>query len=117
MGAHVMIDKWPDDENGDALRNMAMSGDDLSKARDIEFSVIFRNESKARKFCCMISKDDMRADCHHSEGHPEVWDVTVTSNMVPTHYAISLMEDRLARLAVPFGGQNDGWGCFAVPRQ
>jgi hypothetical protein len=112
-----MKDEWPDDENGDALRNMEMSGDDLGKSRDIDFSVIFRSASKAQEFCSMISKDNMRVDCHRSEGNPDVWDVTVTSNMVPTHNAISLMEDRLARLAAPFGGQNDGWGCFAVPRQ
>lgn len=112
-----MIDKWPDDENGDALRNMAMSGDDLDKRRDIDFSVIFRGEPEASEFCRMISGDDMRVDCHHSEERPDIWDVTVTRNMVPTHDSISMFEDRLARLAAPIGGRIDGWGCFAVPRQ
>ncbi len=41
---------YPDDENGDALWNMVQQGDDLSKKRDIEFTVIFSTEEDALKF-------------------------------------------------------------------
>lgn len=109
-----MEDEFPDDDNGDALRNMAMSGDDLSKERDIDFSVIFSRESGALEFCHSISDCGWRLDCYHSESDPDKWDVTVTSRMLPTHEAISLMEDRLARAAAPLDGQIDGWGCFAA---
>ena len=110
-----MVDRYPDDDNGDALRNMAMSGDDLSKARDVDFSLVFNSEAMAQRFCDIMSEDKVKLDCHHSDKRPGVWDVTVTSYIVPTHEAISALESRLAHLAAPLGGRNDGWGSFAVP--
>jgi Regulator of ribonuclease activity B len=111
-----VTDIYPNDENGDALRNMAMSGDDLRKARDVDFCIVFRDQDMARRFCDIISKDSAKIDCHKSDVQPGMWDVTVTSYIVPTYDAISALERRLARLAGPLGGQNDGWGSFSVPR-
>lgn len=111
-----MDDHLIGNENEDALHRMAMSGDNLNMPRDIDFSVIFDSQASAREFCRLVFQDGIRTDCHRSDNDSPVWDVTVTSNMVPTSEAISLMEDRLARLAAPLGGQNDGWGCFAVPK-
>lgn len=112
-----MADEFPDDDNGDALRNMAMSGDDLSKERDIDFSVLFPEEALAREFCRVISNQGWRSDCHNSDDEPDIWDVTVTLKMTPTHEAISLVENQLARFAAPLSGEVEGWGCFAVATQ
>jgi hypothetical protein len=111
-----MIDKFPNDENGEALRLMRASGDDLSKERDIDFSVIFSDESSAKSFCTIILEYGMKLDCCKSEQHIEEWDVTVTKKMTPSYEGINSMETRLANLAAPLGGRNDGWGCFSVTR-
>ncbi|MGC2615598.1 MAG: ribonuclease E inhibitor RraB [Terracidiphilus sp.] len=42
--------EFPDDENGDVLRRMAANGNDLSLPRNIDFTVVFPNESTAQRF-------------------------------------------------------------------
>src|SRR5499425_687900 len=37
--------KSPDDANGDALRGMKGQGDDLTRPRNVEFTVVFPNEN------------------------------------------------------------------------
>lgn len=37
-------EQFPDDENGDVLWDMAQDGDDLTKPREVDFSVIFPTE-------------------------------------------------------------------------
>jgi hypothetical protein len=34
--------------------------------------------------------------------------------MLPDHKEITEVEMFLEDVAVPFGGENDGWGCFVV---
>jgi hypothetical protein len=104
--------EFPDDENGDALRNMQASGDDLSKARAVDFSVVFDEVAGAREFKERIASDDIDVVIH--DDAEDVVDVTVSVRMVPTHAAISEFEAKIDHLASPLGGRNDGWGSFAV---
>jgi hypothetical protein len=108
-----MLDKFNDD-NKAVLLKMSESGDDLSKKRDIDFSVVFHSESNARDFCRIISENGWRIDCYHDDENPDSWDVTITSHMAPTPEGISAVEEKLARSAAPFAGEIDGWGCFPV---
>jgi Regulator of ribonuclease activity B len=41
---------YPDDANGDALRRMAAQGDDLTRPRNVDFTVVFVDESSAEQF-------------------------------------------------------------------
>jgi hypothetical protein len=109
-------DEFPDDDNGNVLRDMANRGDDLSKSRDIDFAVTFDNEIMAGRFLEVSLRVGLRSELDESIEVPGTWDVIITSYMTPTHDAISQMEDRLAKLSVPFGGRNDGWGCFNIPK-
>lgn len=108
------MQEFPDDENGRVLRDMASSGDDLSKERDIDFSIIFSDQSSAENFCQIASKEGWATDLDEPDTEAGEWDVTVTTMMLPNHSAISAMEERLLDLASSFGGRLDGWGCFAV---
>jgi hypothetical protein len=108
-----MLEKFPPDENGYALRNMQESGDDLSKSRDIDFSILFQNGGSAKSFCEIAAARGWKVCI--SAADVGIWDVTVTSNMVPTYSAIGIMEQLLLQLSAPMNGRNDGWGCFAVP--
>lgn len=42
--------KYPDDANGDVPRRMEAQGDDLTRPRNVEFTVVFPNENTAKKF-------------------------------------------------------------------
>ena len=40
----------PNDDNGDVLRRLEEQGDDLTEARNIDFSVVFPVEGAAERF-------------------------------------------------------------------
>jgi hypothetical protein len=109
----VAMNTFPNDENGAVLQRMREQGDDLSKARDIDFTVVFPSEEASRMFVEATSQLGYSASAELTEcvlGFP--WEVTVVRHMVPTHAAIGEFESQLEREAQALGGCNDGWGCF-----
>ncbi len=108
-----MESQFPDDENGDVLRRLQSKDDDLSIPRDIDYSVIFDQESGATQFAehfCGLgyaaSVELVRPDGDYP------WDVVVVKHMVPSHAAIGEFEVLLESVCGPLGGRNDGWGCL-----
>ncbi len=114
--------EFPDDENGQVLRDMAAEGDDLSIAREIDFSLLFADQHAAEAFCRMFAEEGYDVGLGKWESDPNLapgedknigkWDVRVTRDMVPDHAAITAFEVELQTVATPLGGYNDGWGCF-----
>lgn len=103
---------FPDDENGDVLRRMQANGDDFSKTRGIDFTVVFPNEKSAIEFARHFSRLGYETALENTacaEGLS--WDVVV-KRMLPTHSGITSFEGTLNLIAKPLGGRNDGWGCF-----
>ena len=110
--------EFPDDENGDILRRMLRDGDDFTKPRDIDFSVVFPSDSAAEEFAEHFFRLGFKISVQKSDCKPELpWDVTVTNFMLPTHDGITKFEETLEGVAARFGGRNDGWGCFCQPVQ
>ena len=108
--------KYPSDANGDVLRRMERSGDDLSRPRDVEFTVVFPNETAARQFADHVHTLGYRASAELTGSvQDRPWDVTVVRHMVPSHEEIGAFEELLQGSANQFGGRNDGWGCFNEP--
>jgi hypothetical protein len=106
--------QFPRDENGDILWDMNEDGDNLAVAREIDFSVIFPTEDAALQFAVHLLRNDQKVSFAAYEEHEELpWQVQAHPVMVPTHENISGYESQLAQDATPFGGRNDGWGCFA----
>ncbi|HTM80963.1 ribonuclease E inhibitor RraB [Asticcacaulis sp.] len=113
---------FPADENGDVLRSMQADGDDLSVARDIDFSLLFPDEESAKTFCVIFAEKGYEVDYGPWEiDHDNVtdlnfgkWNVQVVHHMAPDHAAITAFEGELQDAATPLGGRNDGWGCFQV---
>lgn len=106
----------PQDDNGDALRRLEAEGDDLSRARDIDFTVVFPTALTAEEFAESFRKAGYQTTIRFTqvkESHP--WDVVVVKNMIPSHAGISDFERELQNLADTMGGYNDGWGCFSEP--
>lgn len=110
--------QFPDDENGEVLRHMAESGDDLSKPRDIDFTVVMPNEDAAMLFSSHFAKAGYRIKVDEAGTVPELpWDVVVVKCMIPSHADITEFENELEAMAASLGGRNDGWGCFEQPGQ
>jgi len=105
---------FPDGANGDALRRLEAQGDDLSKSRDIEFTVVFANEDAARQFVNHFSTLGYPASAEFTQTDRDYpWDVIVVKRMLPSHGEIGAFEGTLQSVAARLGGHNDGWGCFS----
>lgn len=104
---------FPDDENGDVLRRMQANGDDLSKVRGIDFTVVLPNEENAKEFVRKFSALGYTTSLENTACVEDLpWDVVVVKELVPTHSAITSFELELEAVAQTLGGRNDGWGCF-----
>lgn len=106
----------PDDENGDALRRMETHQDDLTRPRDIDFTVVFADAIAAEKFAehfCASGHEVSVGGTEANQNFP--WEVVVVRHMVPSHDGITDFENLLQSVADEWGGLNDGWGCFSEP--
>jgi hypothetical protein len=107
---------YPGDDNGDVLRRLEEQGDDLTKARSIDFSVVFPLESAAERFAEHFRTEGLTASIYFDKAMKEFpWNVTVAKYMTPSHQEISDFEGLLQGVAETLGGHNDGWGCFSEP--
>ena len=91
-------------------------GDDLTQARNIDFSVVFSTESAAERFAEHLRAQGFTASVYFAEAMKEFpWNVNVVRFMTPSHREIGAFEASLQEIADSFGGHNDGWGCFTEP--
>jgi hypothetical protein len=105
---------FPDDDNGDVLWRMQENGDNLSKPREIDFSVILPTEDSALKFALYLLRNGLKVSFSEYEEHEEMpWQVQVHPFMLPTYENICGFEDQLAEDAEQYGGKNDGWGSMS----
>ena len=105
---------FPDDENGDVLRRMAVSDFPFSKFHDVDFFALFaRNEDAA-----FVAKQFI-AD--HEAGNPLVavktvpheagrTELRIVKSMLVTHESVTAFENLLADRCARFDSQLDGWG-------
>jgi hypothetical protein len=109
---------FPDDDNGDALRRLQAAGDDLSRSRNIEFTVVFPTQVSAERFAEHFRVLGYATSIDPTETVPDnPWDVVVVKHMEASHAEIGGFEDLLESVAHPLGGRNDGWGCFSEADQ
>ena len=105
----------PEEENADVLRRMANDGDDLTKARHLDFHHLFASEEDALTFEEVARNQGYWAD-HDFLNETNAWLTAVHVRMVPTLEEITAMELSLDEIARSFGGEPDGWGCMEVDR-
>ncbi len=109
-------ESFPNDENGDVLRRMQDDGDDLSAPRKLEFEHVFLAKAAAIAFVSEVTAEEVTVTVDWY-AERQCWNVQVSRQMVPSHAAITGMEQRLDAVARRLGGRADGWGCFKVRRQ
>jgi Regulator of ribonuclease activity B len=104
---------FPDDDNGDVLRRLVAQGDSLTRPRDIDFVVVFADETSAERFGGHFADLGYAVSVHRVEVAEDLlWDVRVVNHMVPSHQAVGDFKSLLESVAGPLGGRNDGWGCI-----
>ncbi len=106
----------PNDDNGDVLRRMESNGDDLSRPRNIDFVVVFPDQTSAEIFADTVRQHGYVISVEFAETVKELpWEVIVVKHMVPSHQDITDFERELQDEATSLGGRNDGWGCLSAP--
>jgi regulator of ribonuclease activity B len=106
-------ENYPDDVNGDALWKMQQNGDDLSKPREIEFTVIFATEDDALEFgeTLLVNRQKvLLSDNEENKEYP--FEIIVYVYMEATYDEITGYEELLEMHATKFNGLGDGWGCL-----
>jgi hypothetical protein len=107
---------YPDDANGRTLRRMEAEGDDLTRPRNIDFTVVFANENSAQEFSKHFDALGYATSVEFAETVKDFpWDVVIVKHMTPSHDEIGDFESLLQGVAETLGGYNDGWGCFSEP--
>ena len=107
---------YPNDGTGDALRRLQSQGDDLSRPRKIDFTVVFADANSAEQFAEHFRRLGHDASVDLTETDRDFpWDVIVVQHMVPAYDGIASFERLLQSVADAWGGHNDGWGCFSEP--
>jgi hypothetical protein len=100
-------------ENEFVLRDMADHGDDLNKARVVEFTAIFAEKTSALTFAEQAAAMGYAVDIEESGTvASHAWDVIASREMTPTPDAITDAEVSLGEIARSLGGEMDGWGCL-----
>jgi hypothetical protein len=103
---------FPNDNNGDALWQMLLDGDDLSQAREIEFSVIFPEQALALKFGHLLLENNQKLSfCSYQESEEYPWEITAYPDMPATYENLVAYQYLLETSSEPLKGRFDGWYC------
>lgn len=110
---------FPNDKDGDILRGMHENGDDLSRPRDVEFSVAFPDSNSVQEFGSYFYHLDFDVRAKKTDKLSSLlssnlpWSVVITLNMAPSYEAITAFQQKLEEIGASLGGRNDGWSCIA----
>lgn len=113
-----MKTEMPSDADGNVLRGLETSGNDLSKPMVVDFQIAASDEETAKRvaeaagnlgYQTSIYFDDEEADLEDDE---DLWTCECSKTMVATYDAIMAAQAELDAIARPLGAYCDGWGTF-----
>ena len=102
---------YPDDAIGDALRDLAAAGNDMSAEMSIDFNVVVPVEKLASKFARTAEATGYRVGVWKRQGGDD-WDVICSKRMIATHENVAAAQRELVEMCGPFLGFYDGWATF-----
>jgi hypothetical protein len=102
---------YPADADGDALRQVAGSGSDMTQPMTIDFSVAAPEEAAARRVATAAELSGFDPSIYED---PEKgsWSVYCSKSMLATYEGVVAVQAQLNKLAAPHGGRCDGWASF-----
>ena len=109
-----MTTDYPNDADGDALRRLVATGNDMSKPMDIDFQIAAPDEATAKRVADDAAKLGYRIRIHFydKEGTRDPWTCDCTRTMLAEYDAIIAVQAELNAIARPPGAYTDGWGTF-----
>ena len=106
-----MNSEYPNNADGNVLRNLAESGNDMTSPMEIDFAIAVPDE-----FAANATRENADANGYKShtfyDDESGTWSVYCTKSMVPTYRSIMSAQVELDDLSRPFDGYSDGWGTF-----
>ena len=107
-----MADDYPDDSDGDALRNVAATGSDMSKPMFVDFQVAVPDEAAAKELADVARKLGYHVRIYDSPECSQPWTCQCSTRILATYETLIAIQHELAALSAPFHGYPDGWGTF-----
>ena len=106
-----MLDDYPSDDDGDALRRLKGLGADLSKPMEIDFNIAVPNLEAGKIVADAASAIGFSVSLYQdAEDHS--WTCDCTRNMVPDYFELLDVLQSLNDISQPHGGYCDGWGSY-----
>lgn len=102
---------FPNDADGDSLRQVAESGSDLSLAMCIDFTIEARDERAARVIADLVSAEGFDPSISDIQGRPS-WNVYCSKFMLATYEGVVAAQAQLNALSRAHGGRCSGWATF-----
>ena len=117
------MESYPDDVDGNILRNIAESGYDMSKPLDFEFFVDSPDQDSSNNIERELLKAGFSTEIYFDEGELEEgedkteenrefwpsWTVYVFSKIIPSYDEIMRIQEQLDIISAPFNGKIGGW--------
>jgi regulator of RNase E activity RraB len=107
-----MNGNFPNDADGDALRNLIRNASDLSRPILVDFHVALPSEDAAKSLADVTSKLGYKVNIYESPECSLPWTCQCSSRILATHDALGAYQKELAIFAAKFGAHPDGWGSF-----
>jgi hypothetical protein len=102
---------FPDDADGDALRQLVQIGADLSRPMMIDFTVDVPTGAAGWAVAHAAIAAGYRVAVEQDE-EDGAWTCYCTRDMIVSYEAVVSAQEELSRLSAPHGGYCDGWGSF-----
>ncbi|AQQ02102.1 hypothetical protein B0W48_14215 [Pseudoalteromonas aliena] len=103
--------QFPDDDNGQLLAEIAAEGIDLNKMHQVDFYILFEQQTDAEKFAKEIVTDALVQNAKIEKcTETGVWEVIAQVQMVPEHTLLGQAEQYIESIANSSNGYGDGWG-------
>ena len=104
-----MDSEYPDDDDGDALRQVEAAGADMLKPMTIEYSIAAPSLANAEQLCRLIAPRGYDPRIYVDDEDRSV-SIYCGRRMLATYAGVVSCQAELNRLCEPFGAQCDGWG-------
>jgi Regulator of ribonuclease activity B len=104
-----MDSDYPDDDDGDALRQVRAAGADMSLPMTIEYSIAAPSLANARQLCKLIAPCGYDPQIYVDDEDQSV-SIYCGRRMLATYDGVVSCQTELNRLCEPYGAQCNGWG-------
>ena len=110
-----MTSDYPNDPDGDSLRQVAGSGSDMAVPMVIDFSVAAPDEASARAVASAAEPRGFDPSIYQSPDNGS-WNVYCSKSMLATYAGVVATRAELNDIARAFGATCDGWASFGNSR-